>query len=141
MEQVTEALLDNRNAVFAGIGVVLCPLQVPDIRSHQFASPLIADIFAPGGLFPKIKKLSQVIPSSVQIGSKYKFINMQSIDVQGLLANRLLTGRKTNTVDGEQPMTIDRESRGYLSHNLFCAGSCKLNDWQCEQFNILKLAN
>ena len=84
MEQVTEALLDNRNAVFAGIGVVLCPLQVPDIRSHQFASPLIADIFAPGGFIPTIKNLLQVIPSSVQIGS-FLIDNMQSIDVQ---ANR-----------------------------------------------------
>ena len=101
MEQVTEALLDNRNAAFAGIGVVLCPLPVPGIHSHQFAFPLIADIFAPGGLIPTIKNLSQVIPSSVQIGSKYKFLNMQSIDVQGLLANRLLTGRKSLTENSQ----------------------------------------
>ena len=123
MEQVLEALLGNRIAAFAGIGVAFCKHRVPGIRSRNFVFPQVCDIFAPGRLGPTIKKMLQVIPSSVQIGSKYKFINMQSIDVQGLLANRLLTGGKTNTVDGEQPMTIDRESKGYLSHSLFCAGS------------------
>ena len=101
MEQVNEALLSYRKAAFAGTGVAFCKHRVPGIRSRNFVFPQVCDIFAPGRLGPSIKKLLQVIPSSVQIGSKYKFINMQSIDVQGLLANRLLTGRKSLTENSQ----------------------------------------